>query len=95
MRKLMAVTVSAVTIASIYPNLAAAQSITNGGLTGVMVTRAALVNASTTISFLSVPPNHYFILTQACYTFGTGTNLRFNGLGGAVRCRSLLAQGIS
>jgi hypothetical protein len=82
MRKLTVVAVSAVSIASIYPNLVAAQSITNGGLTGVMVTRAALVNASTTISFLSVPPNHYFILTQACYSFGTGTNLRFNGVGG-------------
>ncbi|HEV8467903.1 MAG TPA: hypothetical protein VGQ63_23205 [Pseudolabrys sp.] len=61
----------------------AAQTITNGGLTGVMVTRAAKVGASTTITFLTVPANRYFILTQACYTTAAGTNLRLNGVGGA------------
>ena len=61
----------------------AAQTITNGGLTGVMVTRAAKVGGSTTITFLTVPANRYFILTQACYTTAAGTNLRFNGVGGA------------
>ena len=51
----------------------AAQTITNGGLTGVMVTRAAKVGASTTITFLTVPANRYFILTQACYTTAAET----------------------
>jgi hypothetical protein len=60
----------------------AAQTITNGGLTGVMVTRAARVGGSTTITFLTVPANHYFILTQACYLTADGTNLRFMGVGG-------------
>ena len=69
---------------SIYATIpGAAQTITNGGLTGVMVTRAAKVGASTTITFLTVPANRYFILTQACYTIAAGTNLRLNGVGGA------------
>jgi hypothetical protein len=67
---------------SVYATPCAAQTITNGGLTGVMVTRAAKVNAATAITFLTVPANHYFILTQACYTIGEGTNLRFDGVGG-------------
>lgn len=70
------------TAVCVCANPALPQSITNGGLTGVIVTRAARVNASTTITFLTVPANHFFILTQACYTVGTGTNLRFNGVGG-------------
>jgi len=59
-----------------------AQTIKNGGLTGTMVTRAARVNGSSDFTFLTVPPAHFFILTQACFTTGTGTNLRFNGVGG-------------
>jgi hypothetical protein len=59
-----------------------AQTIKNGGLTGVMVTRAARVNGASDVTFLTVPPAHFFILTQACFTTGTGTNLRLNGVGG-------------
>jgi hypothetical protein len=59
-----------------------AQSIKDGGLTGVMVTRAARVGPATDITFLTVPANRFFILTQACFTTGEGTNLRFNGVGG-------------
>jgi hypothetical protein len=69
-------------VVSVHANPGTAQSITNGGLTGTMVTRSARVSAATTITFLTVPANHFFILTQACYTVGTGTNLRFNGVGG-------------
>ncbi len=67
---------------SIYSASVAAQTITNGGLTGQMVTRAARVNAASDVTFLTVPCTNFFILTQACFTTGEGTNLRFNGVGG-------------
>lgn len=67
---------------SFYAASVAAQTITNGGLTGQMVTRAARVNAASDITFLTVPCTNFFILTQACFTTGEGTNLRFNGVGG-------------
>lgn len=67
---------------SVYATPSAAQTIRNGGLTGVMVTRAAKVSPATAVTFLTVPANQYFILTQACYSFGAGTNMRLNGVGG-------------
>jgi hypothetical protein len=67
---------------SVHATPGAAQTIRNGGLTGVMVTRAAKLNAATAVTFLTVPAGQYFVLTQACYSFGSGTNFRLNGVGG-------------
>ena len=58
-----------------------AQTLADGGLNGQMVTRAARVNGGSDFTFLTVPPGHFFILTQACFTTGTGSNLRFEGVG--------------
>ena len=60
-----------------------AQEVTNGGLSGQLMNLTATVPPQTTATLFSVPAGNEFVLTQACFTTGPGTNFRIHNVGGA------------